>query len=62
MSFTYHGAEVKAIRRSTSDMVSLPEALASVGFRCIGLPWDSDSNPKTETNRADKKQTSYSSN
>ena len=35
-------------------MVSLPEALASVGFRCIGLPWNSDSNPKMETDRPDK--------
>ena len=52
--FTYHGAEVKAIHRSMADMVSLPEALASVGFRCIGLPWDFDSNPKMETDRADK--------
>ena len=52
--FTYHGAEVKAIHRSMSDMVSLPEALASVGFRCIGLPWDSDSNPTFETDRTDK--------
>ena len=52
--FTYHGAEVKAIHRSMADMVSLPEALASVGFRCIGLPWNSDPNPKMETDRADK--------
>ena len=52
--FTYHGAEVKAFHRSMADMVSLPEALASVGFRCIGLPWNSDSNPKMETDRADK--------
>ena len=52
--FTYHGAEVKAIHRSMADMASLPEALASVAFRCIGLPWNSDSNPKMETDRADK--------
>ena len=52
--FTYHGAEVKAIHRSMADMVSLTEALSSVGFRCIGLPWNSDSNPKMETDRADK--------
>ena len=52
--FTYHGAEIKAIHLSMADMVSLPEALASVGFRCIGLPWNSDSNPKMETDRADK--------
>ena len=30
------------------------QALASVGFRCIGLPWSTDSNPKMETDRADK--------
>jgi hypothetical protein len=52
--FTYHGAEVRAIHRSMADTVSLPEALASVGFRCIGLPWSTDSNPKMETDRADK--------
>ena len=37
-----------------ADMVSLSDALASVGFRCIGLPWNSDANPKMETDRADK--------
>ena len=37
-----------------ADMVSLSEALASVGFRCIGLPWGTDANPKMETDRADK--------
>ena len=37
--FTYHGSQVQAIHRSMADMVSLSEALASVGFRCIGLPW-----------------------
>ena len=52
--FTYHGSEVRAIHRSMADMVSLPEALASVGFRCIGLPWDTASNQKMETDRADK--------
>ena len=52
--FTYHGSGVRAIHRSMSDTVSLPEALASVGFRCIGLPWDVDSNPKMETDRTDK--------
>ena len=52
--FTYHGDQVQAIHRSMADMVSLPEALASVGFRCIGLPWSTDSNPKMETDRADK--------
>ena len=35
-------------------MVSLSDALASVGFRCIGLPWSTDANPKMETDRADK--------
>ena len=33
---------------------SLSDALASVGFRCIGLPWGTDTNPKTETGRAEK--------
>ena len=37
-----------------ADMVSLSEALASVGFRCIGLPWSTDINPKLQENRADK--------
>ena len=35
-------------------MANLLEALASVGFRCIGLPWFTDANPKMETDRADK--------
>ena len=35
-------------------MVSRSEALASVGFRCISLPWASDINPKLQENRADK--------
>ena len=52
--FTYHGSGVRAIHRSMSDTASLPEALASVGFRCIGLPWGTDSNPKMETDRSDK--------
>ena len=52
--FTYHGAEVRAIHRSMADMVSLSDTLASVGFRCIGLPWKSDANPKMETDWADK--------
>ena len=52
--FTYHGNQVQAIHRSMADMVSLSEALASVGFRCIGLPWASDINPKLQENRADK--------
>ena len=52
--FTYHGNQVQAIHRSMADFVSLSEALASVGFRCISLPWSTDSNPKMETGRADK--------
>ena len=52
--FTYHGSGVRTIHRSMSDTVSLPEALASVGFRCIGPTWGTDSNPKTETDRAEK--------
>ena len=52
--FTYHGKEVRAIHRSMADMVSLSEARASVGFRCIGLPWGTACNPKMETDRADK--------
>ena len=52
--FTYHGNQVQAIHRSMADMVSLSEALASVGFRCIGLPWFTDTSPKMETDRADK--------
>ena len=52
--FTYHGAEVRAIHRSMADMVSLSEALASVGFRCISLPWDTAVNAKMENDRADK--------
>ena len=52
--FSYHGNQVQGIHRSMADMVSLSEALASVGFRCIGLPWSTDINPKMETDRADK--------
>ena len=51
---TYHGSGVRAIHRSMADTVSLPEALSSVGFRCIGLPWDTAYNTKMETDRADK--------
>ena len=51
---TYHGNQVQAIHRSMADMVSLSDALSSVGFRCIGLPWNSACNPKMETGRADK--------
>ena len=53
-AFTYHGSGIGAIHRSMGDTVSLPEALASVGFHCIGLPWSTDSNPKMENDRADK--------
>ena len=52
--FTYHGASVRAIHRSMADTVTLTDALSSVGFRCVGLPWSTDSNPKMETDRADK--------
>ena len=52
--FTYHGASVRAIHRSMSDTVTLTDALSSVGFRCVGLPWSTDCNPKMETDRADK--------
>ena len=52
--FTYHDSEVKGTHRSMADTVSLGQVLASVGFRCIGLPWDTDSYPKMESNRADK--------
>ena len=52
--FTYHGNQVQAIHRSMADFVSLSEALASVGFQGIGLPWSTDANPKMETDRADK--------
>ena len=52
--FTYHGNQVQAIHRSMADFVSLPEALASVGFRCISLPWDTAVNAKMENDRADK--------
>ena len=36
--FTDHGNQVQAIHRAMADCVSLSEALASVGFRYIGLP------------------------
>ena len=44
--FTYHGHQVQASHRSMADMVSLSEALASVGFLCIGLPWSTAVNAK----------------
>ena len=50
---TYHGNQVQAIHRSMADMVSLSGALASVGFRCIGLPWSTAVNAKMENDRAD---------
>ena len=53
-AFTYHGNQVQAIHRSMADMVSLSEALASVGFRCVGLPWSTAVNAKMENDRADK--------
>ena len=53
-AFTYHGNQIQAIHRSMADIVSLSEALASVGFRCIGLPWVTDTSPTMETDRADK--------
>ena len=52
--FTYHGNQVQAIHKSMADMVSLPEALASVGFRCIALPRSTAVNAKLENDRADK--------
>ena len=52
--FTYHGASVRAIHRSMADTVTLTDALSSVGFRCVGLPWSTASNQKLETDRADK--------
>ena len=52
--FTYHGAGVRAIHRSMADTVTLTNALSSVGFRRVGLPWSTDCNPKIETDRADK--------
>ena len=52
--FTYRGAQVRAIHRSMADTITLTNALSSVGFRCVGLPWSTDVNPKMETDRADK--------
>ena len=53
-AFAYHGAGVRAIHRSMADTVTLTVALSSVGFRCVGLPWGTDCNPKMETDRADQ--------
>ena len=52
--FTYHGTGVRAVRRSMADTVTLTDALSSVGFRCVSLPWSTDGNPNMETYRADK--------
>ena len=52
--FTYHGNQVQALHRPMAGMVSLPGALASVGFRCIALPWSADVNTKLETDRVDE--------
>ena len=52
--FTYHGAQVRAFHRSMADTVTLTNALSSVGFRCVGLPWPTDVTPKMETGMADK--------
>ena len=51
---TYHGNQVQAIHRSMADMESFSDVLSSVGFRCIGLPWNTACNPEMETDRADK--------
>ena len=53
-AFTYHGACARAIHRSMADTVTLTNDLSSVGFRCVGLSWSTDCNPKMETDRADK--------
>ena len=34
--------------------VTLTNALSSVGFKCVGLPWSTDCSQKMETDRADK--------
>ena len=52
--FTFHGAGVRAIHRFVADTATLLDALSSVGFRCVGLPWGTDCNPKMENDRADK--------
>ena len=52
--FTYHGSEVRAIHRSMSETVSLTEALASCGFRCVGLSWDVGSDTNLQDNRVDQ--------
>ena len=52
--FTYHGAGVRAIIRSMADTATLTDALSSVGFPCIGLPWSTACNAKMDGDRADK--------
>ena len=52
--FSFHGSEVGAIHRSMSETVSLTEALAGCGIRCVGLPWGVDSDPKMSGNRVDR--------
>ena len=52
--FIYHCASVRAIHRSMGDTVTLTDALSSVGFRCVALPWSTAGNTKMETDRADK--------
>ena len=48
------GIKFKQLMKSMADTVSLSEALASIGFRCIGLLWSTAVNTKMETDRADK--------
>eukprot|EP00972_Heterocapsa_arctica_P010094 1481639-Heterocapsa_arctica.AAC.1 len=36
-----------------SSIVSLEEALQSIGFRAVGAPWSVESNAKMETDRTD---------
>ena len=56
-AFTYHGASVKTIHRSTSTMVPLEEALTGMRFRCVAKSWEArDINAKLESNRADKER------
>ena len=37
-----------------ADTVTLTDALSSVGFRCVSLPWSTACNQQMETDRADK--------
>ena len=52
--FIYRGAGVRAIHRPVADTVTLTDALSSVGFRCVSLPWSTACNQKMETDRANK--------